>query len=252
MRNTIVPNNNATSSNQFKNYRKPLLKQWSILLSLIALVFCVTPSVGSDQHQDELIEGQLGYFKELALGDYASNNDKRIIKWLDDINIFIEGDIPVSLRWELDSLIVEINNIISDIKLKVVTTEENANYYIFIGLAEKYRNLYPDATLDSLKTGGVFNIYGNLDSEIIHGSVFIDLDSATSDIGKFTLRKLLTHSLGIHHQSLKKEDSVFAVNRRSIEGYSDLDRTIIETLYSSCIKAGMDKFEVDDALLDGC
>jgi len=252
MRNTIVPHKNTTSNSPFQSSDKSLFNKCNILLLLLLLIFYVTSAVGSDKHRREIFESQFGYFKELTLGDYTANNDKRIVKWVDDINIFIEGDMPVSLHRELDSLILEINLIISDIQLKIVATEEEANYYIFVNLAEKYRSFYPDTTVDSLKTGGVFNTYGNLDYEITHGSIYIDLDLAESNIGKFTLRKLLTHSLGIHHQSRKYENSVFAVNRRSIRGYSNLDQTIIEKLYSECVKAGMDKFELDYVLLNGC
>ena len=159
---------------------------------------------------------------------------------------------PASLHRELEPLILEINQILSDIELNIVTIEDEANYYIFVNSAEKYLEFYPDTRVESLKTGGVFNTYGNLDYEITHGSIYIDLDTAESNIGKFTLRKLLSHSLGIHHQSRRYENSVFAVNRRSINGYSDLDKIIIERLYSKRIKAGMDKLELDNALLNGC
>lgn len=208
--------------------------------------------IGSNKHHCRNFDNQLGYFKELTLGDYAANNDKRIVKWVEDINIFIAGDMPALLHRELDLLVFEINQILTDIQLSIVTIEDEANYYIFVNSAEKYLEYYPNTRVESLKTGGVFNTYGNLDYEITHGSIYIDLNTAESSIGKFTLRKLISHSLGIHHQSQRYESSVFAENRRSINGYSDLDKVIIELLYSKRIKAGMDKLELDNVLLNGC
>ena len=252
MRNNIIPHKNIPPNRVRQSTDKSLLNKFNILILFLLMFFYIMSAVGSDKHRSEISENDSDYFKELTLGDYTVDNKNGIVKWVDDINIFIEGDMPVSLQRELDSLILEINLIISDVELKLVTTEAEANYYIFVNLAEKYRSLYPDSTVGSLKTGGVFNTYGNLDYEITHGSIYIDLVTAESNIGKFALRKLLTQSLGIHYQSRRYENSVFAVNRRSIRGYSDLDQAIIRTLYSECVKAGMDKFELDNALLNGC
>lgn len=229
-----------------------LVNKFKVLPLLLLLTLYATFAMGSDKRHCKNFEDQLGYLKELTLGNYAANNEKRIVKWVDDINIFIEGDMPASLHRELDLLVFEINQILSGIELSIETIEDEANYYIFVNSAQKYLEYYPETSVGSLKTGGVFNTYGNLDYEITHGSIYIDLETAQSSIGKFTLRKLLSHSLGIHHQSQRYESSVFAENRRSINGYSDLDKVIIELLYSKRMKAGMDKFEVDYALLNEC
>ena len=71
---------------------------------------------------------------------------------------------------------------------------------------------------------------------------------------KYGLRKLLSHSLGIRYQAPKYADSVFSSlpYREITLRYSNLDKTIIKKLYSKCVKAGMDKYELDDVLVNGC
>lgn len=257
MKNTIMLRKKIAESGLFQRNGKSFFKFFYRLLALLLLALYITPALSSDKYQYEYFESQLGHFKELTLGRYADNNDKRILKWVNDINIFVKGDIPATLNNELDSIIVEINNIVSNIKLKKVIVEEKANYFIYLGPAEEYLSIEPSYTRDMLEKGGTFNIYYNSDNEIIEGSMYINtFRYENSKLRKNLLRKLLTGSLGFPYESRNHEyaDSIFsgARFREAILNYSNFDKTIIKKLYSKCVKAGMDKFELDNVLLNGC
>jgi len=258
MRNTFIPKalgDTRCVNRPLQNIKKLLYKKRTCLIPLLLLAFSFTPTLAADKSRFEYFESQLGYFKQLTLGHYARNNIKRIMKWDNDINIIVNGNMPKSLSNELDSLIVEINHIIKGIRLKRVTSDELANYFIFLDSAEKYLNFDPNIPFELVEKGGVFYIYPNSNYEIINGSMYIDTVRFQDNvIRKHILRKLLTQSLGIPYESPKYVDSIFAEHpfAQIVIKYSNLDKSIINRLYNECVKAGMDKFELDHVLINGC
>lgn len=255
IQNTVVLNIVIALTSLLKCNNKSLVKKLNRLLQLPLLAIFMAPIANADQYKFEYFESQLDYFKKLTLGQYANNNDKRVIKWVDDINIYVKGDMPSFLSSELDSIIAELNQIIDAIKLTRVISEEHANFIIFLESAEDYLNIYPKVPLDYIEKGGVSSIYPNLDSEIFEGSMFMDIPRFRDDIvRRHVLRKLLTQSLGIPFESPRYVDSIFAEHpfAQIVIEYSNFDKTIIKKLYDECIKAGMDKFELDHALLNRC
>jgi len=239
----------------FQHNNKSLFNFFYRLSALLLLTLYITPALSSDKYQYEYFESQLGYFKELTLGQYADNNDQRIWKWVNDINILMRGEMPTVLSDDLDSLIAEVNHIISPIQLRRVTSEEQANYFIFLGTAKTYLNFESSVSPEWVETGIVYFINTNSGYEITNGSMYIDLAMFKQNIHrKYALRDLLSKSLGISFESPRYADSIFAAppfKKITLE-YSNFDKTIIKKLYSKCVKAGMDKFELDNALLNGC
>ena len=229
---------------------------FSALGLLIALMFPFAAHAdGSNKYQYEHFESQLGYFKTITMGQYADNNDQRIWKWVNDINIFVKGDISTLLSSDLDSLISEINHMISPIQLKRVDSEEHANYFIFLDTVTNYLNSEPTIPPELRGTDTAYFIDANSDYEIITGSMNIDPTIFKTNLHKkVVLRDLLSKSLGTSFESRQYADSVFAAFpfKKLTTKYSNFDKTIISKLYSECVKAGMDKFEVDYALLNEC
>jgi hypothetical protein len=257
MQSARVLHNKIVANGQIQRNSKLSFKNLFRLFGMFFLTLYITPSLSSDKYQYEYFESQLGYFKELTLGRYSENNDNRVLKWVKDISIFVKGDIPATLDNELDSIIVDINNIVSNIQLKRVAVEESANYFIFLGSPEEYLSVDPSYTVDMLEKGGAFDIYFNSDNGIVEGSMYINTTRyKNSKSMKSLLRKLLTGSLGFLYHSPNHEyaDSIFsgAKYKKVILNYSNFDKTIIKKLYSKCVKAGMDKFELDNVLLNGC
>jgi len=236
---------------QYKNQRYNFHR----LLTLILFAFYLTPVHSADKYQYEYFEGQHGYFKELILGRYANNNDKRVWKWVDDINIFVKGKIPTVLSRELDKIIVELNHISGPIRLERVASEDQANYFMFFESGEAYLRFEPNAPSKRVEKGAAIYLNKNTDYEISNGSMYIDLAIFEDNtFRKYWLRKLLSHSLGTRYPAPYYVDSVFSSlpYREITLRYSNLDKTIIKKLYSKCVKAGMDKYELDDVLINGC
>ena len=225
------------------------------LLTLFLFVFYLTPAHTADKYQYEYFEGQHGYFKELIFGRYANNNDNRVWKWVDDVNIFVKGEMPTLLSKELDKIIAELNHISGPIHLARVASEDQANYFMFFESGETYLLFEPNVPSQWVEKGGAHYLNKNTDYEIYNGSMYIDLAIVKDNTyRKYWLRKLLSHSLGIRYQAPKYADSVFSslTYREITLRYSNLDKTIIKKLYSKCVKAGMDKYELDDVLVNGC
>lgn len=254
-----------------KKSKKTGLAKYIHVLQLLLLTLYMVPAHGSDKFKFEYIEGQLSYIKQLTLGQYANNEDKRIIKWVNDINIYIEGDMSAYWSDVLDSLIIEINHIIDTTQLKRVASEDQANYLIITGSAKKdYLNFHPNVPLnfgerfgnflmlpnsDPERAIGGFLIYPNSDYEIIYGSMYIDFDMFGSNkYRRHILRQMLTQSLGIPYKSRKYSDSIFSnhPSGQVVIKYSNFDKTIIKSLYDECVKTGMDKFALDHVLINGC
>ena len=226
-------------------------------LVLWLLTFLTSPAFSADKYQYEYFEGQLGYFKELTLGHYANNNDKRVMKWVNDINIFVKGHMPYSLSSELDEIIADLNPLVAPIQLKKVSLEKQANYVIFIGSPKAYLDFEPSASRKNVNYGAALSVHENSGYEIVNGSMYLDPDIFHDDFKMMSVfRKLITHSLGTRYRSPNYEyaDSIFSGTRyrEIIVQYSNMDKTIISKLYSECVKASMDKFELDHALINGC
>jgi len=247
---TLVTRNRTTGDGllQYINQRYNFHR----LLALIMFVFYLTPVHSADKNQ--YFEGQHGYFKELILGRYASN-DRRVWKWVDDINIFVKGGMPTVLSRELDKIIVELNHIADPIRLERVASEDQANYFMFFESSEAYLRFEPNALSKRVEEGAAIYLNKNTDYEISNGSMYIDLAIFEDNTyRKYWLRKLLSHSLGTRYPAPYYADSVFSSlpYREITLRYSNLDKTIIKKLYSTCVKAGMDKYELDDVLVNGC
>lgn len=228
----------------------------SHFLVLLLMMLYFTPTVASNKY--EYFESQLGlsYFKELTLGQYVNNNDKRIRKWVDDINVYVNGDLPPVLSSELNSVITEVDQIITVLQIKRVTSEDEANFFMFFGSGESYLDFEPDVRNKTALEDGMGSFtHMSKGSEIESVSIYYNWALVEDDvISKYILRKLFTHALGIPYQSPKYWDSIFAKHPFAdvVNEYSSFDKVIISKLYSECVKAGMGKFELDYVLLNGC
>ena len=225
------------------------------VLALFLFVLFVTPAHSADKYQYEYFDGQHGYFKELLLGRYANNNDNRVWKWIDDVKIFVKGDMPASLNKELDKIIVELNQISGSIRFERAASEDQANYFMFFGSGASYLLFEPNARPKSVERGAALYLHKNTGYEILKGSMYIDPAMLEDDAyKKYLLRKIFSHSLGIRYQAPYYADSVFSSlpYREITLKYSNLDKIIIKEFYSTCVKAGMDKYELDYVLINGC
>jgi hypothetical protein len=227
------------------------------LFTALLLMFYFSPAHGNETYHVEYFEYQLGYFKQLTLGNYNKDPSRRIMKWTTDINIFLKDDLPPSWDTELNKVIDELNQLTNQISLNRVANEESANYFIFSKSFENYRQFEPTAQDYGTDIHSLSIYKDNPNYEVVHGSMFVDpleFQDPSNSYSKHILRAHLTSSLGFVNTSRKYYDSIFADEslQVNVTEFSDLDKMVIKTLYDDCIKAGMDQLELDHALKHDC
>ncbi len=227
----------------------------SHLFTALLLMFYFLPAQGNELHRFEDFKSQLGYFKQLALGNYKKDPSKRIMKWEKDINIFLKDDLPLLWDTELNKVIEELNQLTNHVSLNMVPDEESANYFIFSKSIENYHQFEPLAQDFGTDILHISFCKENANYELINCSMFVNPSEIQHpSFSKHTLRAQLASSLGISNTSRKYYDSIFLDESIpvNVTEFSNLDKTIIKVLYDDCIKAGMDQFELDHALKHDC
>lgn len=227
----------------------------SHLFTALLLIFYFLPAHSSETYQFEDFKSQFGYFKQLTLGNYKKDPSRRIMKWTSDINIYLKDDLPPSWDTELNKVLEELNQLTNHVSLIRVTDEESANFFIFSQSLESYHQFEPLAQDSGTDVLSLSFTKENSNYELIHGSMLVrPLKFQVPAYRKYILRTQLASSLGIFNTSRKYYDSIFLDGSIGVYAteFSNLDKTIIKTLYDDCIKAGMDQVDLDDVLLNGC
>jgi ssRNA-specific RNase YbeY (16S rRNA maturation enzyme) len=225
----------------------------SHLFTALLLMLYVLPAHGNEKYQLEDFKSQLGYFKQITLGNYKKYPSRRIMKWTSDVKIYLKDDLPSSWDTELNKVLEELNQLTNHVSLIRVTDEESANFFIFSKSLESYQQFEPLAQDYGTDILSLSISKENSDYELIHGSMFISplkFQDPSNSYGKHVLRTYFTSSLGLSNTSRKYYDSIFLDDSIGayVTEFSNLDKTIIKTLYDDCIKAGMDQIELDHAL----
>jgi hypothetical protein len=203
---------------------KNLITLLSLLVSLISY------------SQTEVVEE---YYNEIC-ANAEFNGEKIPSRYEKDIKIYYTGDISDELLSELNRIIVELNDLIEDVDVRLVNHKDSSNIYLFFGSGEEFLNSLdePQRTKDwrSLFMKNSWGSFWILESgtSIISSKVFIDTDRCKQLVRrKHLLREELTQSLGFPNDSYEYEDSIFQQKWTEVTEYSDLDREIIKLHYLS-------------------
>ncbi len=193
--------------------------------------------IGNSQHiyTDKEIE----YFTEIALGTEYGNNTQVIRKWDSDIRIKINGNPNEKDLETLNHVISEINEIIGDkISVSIVKTNQNIDIN-FVPLS--------DFSICNAAPGnyGYFNCKWR-NNVIYECNICIATENnLLQEERSHMIREELTQSLGLMRDSLKYRDSIFYEGWTQTQRYSEIDRKMIEMLYSENIRPGMRKEEIE-------
>ncbi len=218
-----------------------------IFLLCLFSVCCVTydePTPLPEQTQNSYIysDKEIEYFTEIALGTEYGNNVQVIRKWDSDIRIKINGNPREKDMEAVNQVISDINGIIGDkIFLTIVNTNENIKIN-FVPLS--------DFSICNAKPGnyGYFNCRWR-NNVIYECDICIATDdSLLQEERSHMIREELTQSLGLMKDSFKYRDSIFYEGWTQTLNYSEIDRKMIEILYSNDIRPGMSKVEVEGIL----
>ncbi|KYC44474.1 MAG: hypothetical protein APG12_00856 [Candidatus Methanofastidiosum methylothiophilum] len=222
-----------------------------IIFSLISIIFypgCLFFEEGNNAPIStgnlnlRYTEREIEYFTEIALGTEYGGSTQVIRKWDSDIKIKINGNPTERDLQTLNLVISDINEIIGD---KINLTIVNSNQNITI-------NFVPISDFSICKATrgnyGYFNCKWR-NNVIYECDICIATDDALfQEERSHMIREELTQSLGLMKDSLKYRDSIFYEGWTQTQGYSELDRKMIEILYSEDLRPGMRKFEVESVL----
>jgi len=189
------------------------------------------------------------YFKEIAIGSEYGRG-KKIVKWTQNVKIFVMGEKIPELERELDKIIKELNQLIRPIKLQRVYNKSQANFQVFFGTVGQYlKDVEGNAGRYAKQNLAMFYVYYGKRGIINRGSMYVDTYTLKAKKArKHLLREELTQALGLMNDSYKYPKSVFYQKfSRSIE-YTPVDKQVIRLLYSNQIKPGMSRQQVEQAL----
>lgn len=190
------------------------------------------------------------YFSEICLFDEITGYRNRIVKWQEDITVFVMNDTLQYMREEMKLIIEELNQLITPSKISVTNRMDNANVIVYYGSAKEYAKTVATGG-QNVPPGveGFFRINWNALYHIYKGTVLVDVTQAKSpEERRHILREELTQALGLTNDSDRYPESIFFNGESAVTSYTRLDKEIIRLLYSEKITAGMDATEVKEAL----
>ena len=216
------------------------------------LIFLIILFISSCNSNDELTlelnEYDLeviSYFKEISLGFENGGVSEITRKWNSTMKIFIGGNSNSILLNELNKIINDINEIVTDnFSAEIVSDSSISNYYIYFGKGEEYAKIFPSQSQYVNNNLGLFNIWWN-NNYINRGIMYVDIFRANEQGQLHLLREELTQSLGLGQDSERYLNSIFQINWTTTSFYSQIDKDIIRLLYHPNMKVGLNENEVD-------
>lgn len=168
------------------------------------------------------------YFKEIALGREYDSDETKIIKWTEDVKIYVDGHTNSILDQELFKIVSELNQIINPINIEIVNNKNESNLYIYFGSYKDFYRIKPNENLDLLESNmGFFRKKKNT------GYLYVDVNRTDIEEQKHLLREELTQSLGLFNDSYKYPESIFYQGWTTTTEYAPIDRELIDMLYNN-------------------
>ncbi|WP_253188435.1 DUF2927 domain-containing protein [Leptolyngbya sp. 'hensonii'] len=191
-------------------------------------------------YQSEVIN----YFLEIAMGSEYGESTSVIRKWSGPIRIKIYGSPTLEDRRTLETVIREVNNLISGVYLEL--TDSNANVQIYFVPESQFRRYEPN--YQPVNYGFFWtSIQGNV---IQKARIMITTTGVTQKERSHLIREELTQALGLMKDSYRYRDSIFYQGWTDPTEYSAIDRTLIQMLYHPEIRPGLNKAQVLKTLME--
>ncbi|MEL6560981.1 MAG: DUF2927 domain-containing protein, partial [Bacteroidota bacterium] len=193
--------------------------------------------------QMEIIE----YFVDVA-NRRANKAARNTVRWEQDMNLFIIGDPGEALLDELNSVVSEINALItSDVRINIVDNIENSNAEIFFGSPQGFIDHYVTTTiansipLEDLQRSYGLHVSGSeLESGFVFTFIYVDTENTTDLEKNHLMREQVARALGLAGPSTLYTESIFFENILSdYNEFSDLDKELIRLLYSPRMNLGL-------------
>ncbi|MEO0969069.1 MAG: DUF2927 domain-containing protein [Cyanobacteria bacterium J06639_18] len=182
---------------------------------------------------------EINYFLEVALGAEFSSGSNLIRKWDRDLRIKIIGSpTPEDLN-TLKSVIYELNNLVSGIKLSIVDDKPNVKiHFVPVSQFQRYEPNYQPGNYGYAWTNW------NQNNTINSANILIASAGVNQKERSHLIREELTQSLGLLRDSYKYKNSIFYQPWTDTNRYSQIDKKVIQILYQPQIRSGMTKSQV--------
>jgi len=234
------------------------MKKFSVIVSCVIVIlfmFMYNVSIRINYKPSDYDLRLIDYFKQVALNSEYDDSPRKILKWNKSMIIFIFKDDEYSEQIKvIYETIHNMNKIFSDgFKIQVTDDFYKSNSVLYLGKRENIEMLYPYLFegINGSFAGLASIEFNNEDYGIEKVDIFIDTEQPF-EIQECTILEEITQSIGLMNDSEKYSNSVFYENkiRDSIytKNYSNLDFDIIELLYHSKMKSGLDLQEAEDII----
>jgi hypothetical protein len=222
------------------------MRESVLLLFLIISLFCLFSGCTSNLERPPN-EKEINYFKEISLGSEYGDAGSLIIKWPEQIvRIKIFGIPDEKAMNCLNSVIKDFNDISETTKLELSCDEIGDIDIHFIPYSE-FSKIEPKYVSGNM---GFFTWDNTRDCRIYHGRILIDNQTIDSTFRCHLIREELTQSLGLGNDAKKEspyKDSIFfGEGGRSTTYYSDIDKKLIQMMYSKNLPFCANSEEVDN------
>lgn len=188
-----------------------------------------TVSQGSGGSTKQYSKEAQEYFNEIALKNEFSGDLKSTSIWTTDMKIFVDGEKPEYLMDELRKIVVELNDIINPIDIKIVSNKNESNYIVYFGSHTDFKNKYKLSTPQRLE-----NNWGYFEVSTNSGLMYVDLyRNSDTESYKHLLREELTQSLGLFNDSWAYPESIFYQGWTTTTEFDPIDRELIDMLYNN-------------------
>lgn len=198
---------------------------------------------------DELTAFQLqtvDYFKDIALGFDIGELDEVTRKWRERMKIHIEGPVSDSFSSELNVILAEIHELVTDdFEIELVESIDDSNFILFLGSLAGYWNTFPEIAELGLDGPGIFRVRADSADYLESGHMLVDITETSAAEQRHLLREGITRSLGLGRASDQYDDSIFQSERTLTSTFSALDRELIRLLYHPDMSVGLNETAVE-------
>jgi len=230
------------------------LRSKIITFIFLSILFILGQSCSPEPSQPELTTHQkavIDYFNKIALGFEFGATDSITRRWEDDMMVYRGGEENEVLDKELNKIVTEINELVTDgFKVLVVDDSLASNYYLFLGTGEEYARKYPGEADRVSSNYGLFSVSWDGNNNLNRGHMYVDTKRAEGDAQKHLLREELTQSLGLARDASDYPESIFQQSWTTTTTYALIDKDLIRLLYHPKMKSGLDKMKADQTLRD--
>ena len=193
------------------------------LITLLLVLLSVSSYSQTNYSEDYIIEY---YNKITKKSEYGTEHGG--IKWKNDVKIYLEGDsASYEIRNEIDSILVDLNDLVESINISIVNNKNDANSFLFIGDFDTFKLKY------GITYSGSFFGYAatfSSGSTIVKSAIFISNKINGIELLS-VLREEITQSLGFTNDSWLYSDSIFYQGGNKVCNFSELDKKIIKLHY---------------------